>query len=147
MKIIIDVFAQALTDINLSYVILLDCCVMALYIFNIILGTILGTKEEGFDVKKFLFGVMKSFMIVLIILGVCYILNVFVLVMNMMETITISTDMITTIEIIGVLVAVIVDLAMEIKDKLKSFKEMKYVSFDDVIISDTNVTEPTELKG
>lgn len=147
MKLIIDVFTQALNDVNLSYIILLDCCVMALYIFNIVLGAFLGTKEVGFDIKKFFFGVFKSLMIVLIIIGVCYILNVFVIVMNMMDTITISTDMVTTLEIISILVAVILDLALEIKDKLKSFKEMKYVSFEDITVNDTNVVEPDELRG
>lgn len=147
MELISSVFVKALNDVNLSYVILLDCCVMALYIFNIVLGAFLGAKEDGFDIKKFFFGVFKSLMIVLIIVGVCYILNVFVIVMNMMNTITISTEMVTTLEIISILVAVILDLALEIKDKLKSFKSMKYVSFDDVAVNDTNVVEPGELRG
>lgn len=147
MEIITKVLTEALVDKNLSYVALLDVCIGLFYFFNIALGAILGAKNEGFNLKKFLFGIIKSLCIMAIIVGVCYALNVFVLVINLIDGLEISVEIVTTMEMIAVLVGIGQDLATELLDKIKNIKEMKYISLDDIKVSDTNVVEPTELKG
>ena len=84
MEIITKVLVEALNK-NLSYVVLLDVVIGMLYLFNTLLGVILGTTSEGFNLKKLLFGVLKALCIMLIIVGVCYVLNVFVIVVNQIQ--------------------------------------------------------------
>lgn len=136
-------------DANIDYAILLDCCVAILYIANIILGAIIGTNKSKFDIKKFLFGVLKAVTVLLIIVGVCYTVNVFVLTINKIEGLSIGSSIITTIELLGIMVSVGTDLAMEVFDKLKSFMELKYVSYEDnvPIINNKDLIEPTDFRG
>lgn len=146
MEIISKVLLEAI-DVNLSYVVLMDIVVGFLYLFNIILGTIIGTSTSHFDIKKFFFGVLKAICVLLIILGVCYILNVFTLTLNQLSSVNIDTDLIGTLEVISILIVNIVDISKEIIDKLKSFRELRYESYDKVSFSDTNIVEPIEFKG
>lgn len=147
MKIIIDVLTQALND-NLSYVALMDVVLAFLYIFNILLGTILGTTSDKFDVKKFFFGILKAVCLLLIVFGICYILNVFTITMNQLKGfITISTEAVNTLEVIVILATQGLDIAAECLEKIRAFRELKYVSPSDVVLNDQNIIEPTELRG
>lgn len=147
MEIIKEVLMAAL-DANLSYVVLMDIVIGFLYLFNIILGTIIGTKESRFDLKKFLFGVLKAICILLIVIGLCYILNVFTLTLNKLSGfITISTDLVSTIEVLSTMVTIGLDIAKECIDKASSIRTLRYVSPEDVVVNDTNVVEPIEFKG
>lgn len=146
MEIILTVLSQAL-DNNISYAILMDVVLFFLFGINIILGTIIGTKESHFDVKKFFFGVLKALVIMISIVAICYIVNVFTLTINLIEGITISESFVTTMEILAILITMAGDLIKEITEKLKNIKSLKYTSYDNIIISDTNIIEPTELKG
>lgn len=137
---------QAL-DSNISYVILLDVVIGMLYLFNTLLGAILGTTNEGFNFKKLMFGILKAVCIMLIIVGLCYVLNVFVIVINLIEGLEISTSIVTTLELVGVLISIGVDLAKEVLEKVKAFRSLKYVSYEDIQMSDANIVEPAELKG
>ena len=145
MEIILEVLTKAL-DTNISYAVLMDVVIGFLYLFNIILGVIIGTQEDHFDIKKFFFGVMKAVCVLLIIVGICYILNVFTLTISLIRDITIDTDLVTTLELLGILVTQGIDLSKEVIEKIKSFRELKYVTYD-AVISDTNVVEPIEFKG
>ena len=146
MEIIIKVLVSAL-DNNIAYAVLMDVVIGFLYLFNILLGTIIGAKESKFDIRKFLFGVLKAVCILLIIVGVCYILNVFTLTINLIEGITIDDGLVTTIELLTILITTGIDIAKEVMDKIKAFRELKYISYDNVRVKNDNVIEPTELKG
>ena len=146
MEIILDVLTKAL-DSNIAYAVLMDICIGFLYLFNILLGTIIGSKEDHFDIRKFLFGVLKALCIMLIIVGVCYILNVFTLTVSLVNGIEISQELVTSLQLLAILFAIGIDLGKEVLEKIKTIKSLKWVSYDDIVVSDVNVAEPTELKG
>ena len=146
MEIILEVLTKAL-DTNISYAVLMDIVIGFLYLFNIILGTIIGTRESHFDIKKFLSGILKAILVLMIVVGVCYILNVFALTISLINGIEISEEFVSTIQILGILITQGIDIANELKDKISSIRDLKYVSTETVTISDTNLVEPIEFKG
>lgn len=132
MDKIIEIFTQAAADENLIIVLVNLAVALGLFGTNIFFGTIMGTKEDGFDLKKFLFGIVKALGSCLGIFVFCYLLNVFYIGMNMTDLITIKVEVISTIQVIGVLYVWVIDLAKEVFDKIKSFRTLKYISYDDV---------------
>lgn len=146
MEIVIEVLTKAF-DTNISYAILMDIVIGFLYLFNIILGTFIGTKEGNFDVKKFFFGVLKAVCILLIIIGVCYILNVFTLTLNKIDFITLDENFVGVMELFAILITNGVDASKEVLEKIKTFRELRYVSADSVVINDNEIVEPVEYKG
>lgn len=130
METILKLISEALQE-NLETVVLMLIVVGSLSGINIVLGTIIGSFTEGFDLKKFLFGILKAFIIGLCIFVFCYTLNLFALTLELTKDITISSDFITTIEVIVVLIAWAFDLAKDILEKLKGMKTLKYVKYED----------------
>ena len=146
MEIVKEVLTQAF-DVNLSYVFLMDVVLAFMYLFNILLGTIYGTKQDGFDLKKFLFGFLKAISILLIIFGICYILNVFTLTINRLEDISINIEMVSTLELLAIMIAQGIDITKEVFEKIKSFRDLKYISYEDIALGDDSVNDPEEMKG
>lgn len=120
---------------------LLLAIVGGLEIINIVLGTILGTCTIKFDFKKFLFGILKAIVIAICIVGTCYLCELFAFTLNSIEGIEIKTEIVNAIEIVCVVVAWCVDLFKEVLEKIKSLKDLKYISYDDVITTGGNVDE------
>ena len=141
---IIKILTEALE--NLQYVFLLDLVIGFLFLFNILLGSIIGSTTDKFITKKFFFGVLKAVAVLLIIIGVCYILNVFALTLSVIG-ITVSADTVSIVEIMGAMVVQGVDLAKEVTEKLKSFRELKFENYDEVVVNDKYVVEPTDQRG
>ena len=141
MKVIIDTIRNAFSE-NLEAVVLLIIVTALFYLFNIILGTILGSFEVGFNLKKFLFGFLKGIIASLCIFGFCYGLNLLALTLKLID-IVVNTVVITVLEVVMVLYTWAIDLAKEIFDKIKSLKELKYVSYDDIseIVNDYTTDE------
>lgn len=139
MGIIWNTIIDAVQD-NLAVIVLLLISVASLYLINIILGTILGKASEGFDAKKFGFGFVKLIITCLCIFAFCYVLNLFSLTLAMVK-ITISTEIISTCEVISVIAVYIIDLAQDILAKVKSLKELKYAAFSDVKADDGRGSE------
>lgn len=137
---VIKVITDAVQE-NLETIILMLIVVGSLSGINIVLGTIIGTFTERFDVKKFFFGILKAFIIGLCIFVFCYTLNLFALTLQLTKDITISTDFISTVEVFTILIVWALDLAKDIIAKIKSMKELKYVSYDDVIIQQNQQQE------
>lgn len=133
MDVIIQTITKAVQE-NLDTVVLMLIVVNSLYLINILFGTVQGTFGENgkFDLKKFLFGFLKEIIASVGIFALCYVLNLFALVLQLTNDITISTDIITTAEVIIILITWAVDLIKDIIDKIKSLKTLKYVSWDDV---------------
>lgn len=119
---------------NLEVMSFLILLVLLFYTINIILGTIIGTKEDGFNFKKFLSGFFKMLVVCLCAFGFCIGLNLFQLVLALIDF-NISSEVLTTLEVIGVFITWCLDMAKEIYEKFKTFKELKYVSYDDVQIN------------
>lgn len=123
---------QGAVQENLDTIFLMLIVVGSLSGINIVLGTIVGSFTEGFDGKKFCFGVLKAFVIGLCIFAFCYTLNLFALTLQLTKDITISSEFITTLEVFFVLVTWGLDLSKDIYEKVKSLKTLKYVSYEDV---------------
>lgn len=134
MATIIKLIEQAMSE-NLETVILMLIVVGSLSGINIVLGTIIGTFTESFDYKKFLFGILKAFIIGLCIFVFCYTLNLFSLTLELTKDITISSDFITTVEVFTILIVWAMDLAKDIIEKIKSMKTLKYVKYEDIQIN------------
>lgn len=130
---VVKVITEAVQE-NLETIILMLIVVGSLSGINIVLGTIVGTFTDKFNVKKFFFGILKAFIIGICIFVFCYTLNLFALTLQLTKDITISTDFISTVEVFTILIVWALDLAKDIIDKVKSMKTLKYVSYDDVII-------------
>lgn len=130
MDVIIKTIKEAFQD-NLEAVFLLIVVVGLMYLINIVLGSILGAKEIGFDFKKFMFGFLKGLIASICIFVFCFVLNLFALTLKLID-IQISIDVITTIEVIGVLAIWAIDMSKEIIEKIQSLRQLKYVSYDEI---------------
>lgn len=137
---ILKVIEEAMQE-NLETVVLMLLVVASLYITNILFGTLLGTFTEKFIPKKFFFGILKGIVGCIGVFAYCYSLNLFALTLQSTKNITVSNDLVNTLMVIGVLVAWAWDLALDIYAKLKSFKTLKYISYDDVIVQENKMDE------
>lgn len=137
METILKLISEALQE-NLETVVLMLIVVGSLSGINIVLGTIIGSFTEGFDYKKFFFGILKAFIIALCIFVFCYTLNLFALTLQLTKDISISSDFITTVEVFTILIAWALDLSKDILEKIKGMKTLKYVKYEDVQINVTN---------
>ncbi len=131
---VIKVITEAVQE-NLETIILMLIVVGSLSAINIVLGTIIGTVKDRFDPKKFVFGIVKAFVIGLCIFAFCYTLNLFALTLQLTKDITISGEAISTVEVFVILVTFALDYAKDVIDKIKSLKELKYVKYEDVQIN------------
>lgn len=131
---IIKIIENAMQE-NLEIVVLMLLVVASLYITNILFGTLLGTFTEEFIPKKFFFGILKGIVGCIGVFVFCYTLNLFALTLQTTKDITISNDLVNTLMVIGVLVAWAWDIALDIVEKLKSFKTLKYIKYEDVQIN------------
>jgi len=139
---VIKVIVEAMQE-NLETILLMLIVVGSLNAINIVLGTVVGTFTERFDIKKFLFGILKAFITAGCIFVFCYTLNLFSLTLQLTKDITISSDFITTVEVFTILIAWGLDLAKDIIEKVKSMKQLKYVTYNDVMIQQ----DPEESGG
>lgn len=130
-NIVWNTILEALNE-NLETIILMLIVVTSLYAINILFGTIVGSFKEKFNLKKFLFGILKCLIADIGIFLFCYTLNLFALTLQLTKDISISVDFITTIEVITILVVWAIDLSKDIIEKIKSMKELKYITYEDV---------------
>lgn len=137
---VIKAIQEAMSE-NLETIVLMLIVVSSLYGINILFGTIIGTYTEKFDAKKFLFGVLKMILADVGIFVFCYTLNLFSLTLQLTKDITISGDFITTVEVFGILLTWAVDTAKDIVEKVKSLKELKYVSYDDIAVDISKIND------
>lgn len=134
METILKLIQEALQE-NLETIVLMLIVVGSLNAVNIVLGTIVGTFTDKFDVKKFFFGILKAFIVGLCIFVFCYTLNLFALTLQLTKDITISADFISTVEVFTILIVWALDLCKDIIEKIKSMKQLKYVKYEDVQIN------------
>lgn len=140
METILKLIQEALQE-NLETIVLMLIVVGSLNAVNIVLGTIVGTFTDKFDVKKFFFGILKAIIVGLCIFVFCYTLNLFALTLQLTKDITISADFISTVEVFTILIVWALDLCKDIIDKIKSMKQLKYVKYEDVQLQQDFQTE------
>ena len=126
---------------NIKLVGYLLAIVGGLQIINIILGSVNGMMEETFEWKKFFIGILKAIVNAICIVATCVLCDLFAQVLNMIEGLSIGVDLVSTIEIIAVVVVWAIDLFKDIFEKIKKLRTLKYISYEDVVPFGENVDE------
>lgn len=120
--------------------------VFGLNLIIIVLGTITGTVKDGFDWRKFLFGILKALIAALCVVALVILCDIFAQLLNLLPYIKIEAEFITAAQVIAVVVAWCVDLFMDAFTKVKGLKELKYIKYDQIRVIDKNIStdEATE---
>ncbi len=116
---------------NLEAPIVFLIVAIALRIANIILGSIDAMFKKDFEWDKFFSGVLKMIVVAITILIVIVILNLFTYGLTLIK-VTIPKETVSAMTVILIIVTWCVDLSMEVAEKIKSMKQLKYISYDDV---------------
>lgn len=136
---ILDSITNVLTD-KMEVVVVFLLVSGGMYVVNIILGSLNALFSKEFDWKKHIYGVAKAFVACLSILFFCTLLNLFSYGLSLVD-IHIGDNVITILQVIGVLVGWCYDLALDIFDKIKGLKTLKYISYDDIQFQQNPQTE------
>lgn len=130
MSKVLSSIASVLTD-KMEVVVVFLIVSGGMYVVNIILGSLNAIFSKEFDWKKHIYGVAKAFVACLSILFFCTLLNLFAYGLSLVD-IHVGDNVITILQVIGVLVGWCYDLALDIFDKIKGLKTLKYISYDDI---------------
>lgn len=134
MSKVLSSIASVLTD-KMEVVVVFLIVSGGMYVVNIILGSLNAIFSKEFDWKKHIYGVAKAFVACLSILFFCVLLNLFAYGLSLVD-IHVGDNVITILQVIGVLVGWCYDLALDIFDKIKGLKTLKYISYDDIQIQE-----------
>lgn len=102
-----------------------------MYVVNIILGSLNAIFTNEFDWKKHIYGVAKAFVACFSILMFCLLLNLFSYGLSLIQVI-LPDSVVTIVEVICIIVGWCYDLSLDIVDKIKGLKNLKYISYDDI---------------
>lgn len=89
-----------------------------LFTINTILGVLIGTKEEGFNFKKFLYGFIKGGVMAICILGFCFAIEITPIILKRID-IELPDNIITLTELMGVTLTAYKKYALECFEKMK----------------------------
>lgn len=103
---------------NLITIAMLLAVLGALYITNTILGAVIGSQKTKFEWKKIGKGMLKAFLFCLSFLTYCFCLEILPCIL-MRINITISSDIITFFEIVGITLTAYKKYAVDCYEKLK----------------------------
>ena len=104
---------------------------IVLRIANIVLGSIDAMFKKDFDWGKFFSGIEKMVVVAITILMVIITLNLFAYGLSLID-VKLPEQTFSAMQCILIVVTWCVDLAMEVKEKIQSLKELKYVSYNDL---------------
>ena len=104
---------------------------IVLRIANIVLVSIDAMFKKDFDWGKFFSGIEKMVVVAITILMVIITLNLFAYGLSLID-VKLPEQTFSAMQCILIVVTWCVDLAMEVKEKIQSLKELKYVSYDDL---------------
>ena len=135
MKILTDISTNIFSNLEAPIVFLIVAIVLR--IANIVLGSIDALFNKEFDWGKFFSGIWKMLVVSLTIMIVIIILNLFAYGLTLID-IVIPKDMVSAMTVILIIVTWCFDLAKEVSEKIKSMKELKYISYDDIQVPNTN---------
>ena len=139
MELLNSINANIFSNLEAPIVFLIVAIVLR--VANIVLGSIDAMFKQEFDWSKFFSGIIKMLVVSITILMVIIILNLFAYGLTLID-VTIPKDMVSAMTVILIIVTWCVDLAQEVAEKIKSMKELKYVSYDDF---QEDKYEPKEL--
>lgn len=103
---------------NLITIAMLLSVLGALYITNTILGAVIGSQKTKFEWKKIGKGMLKAFLFCLSFFTYCFCLEILPFIL-MRINITISSDIITFFEIVGITLTAYKKYAVDCYEKLK----------------------------
>lgn len=86
---------------NLITILMLQGILIVLTLSNIVLGVVIGSKQEGFSWKKLGEGILKIFLFSLAFLAFCFCIEAIPIILNRIDII-ISNDVVSLVEIIGI---------------------------------------------
>lgn len=107
---------------------------IVLRIANIVLGSIDALFSKDFDWGKFFSGIEKMVVVAITILMVIITLNLFAYGLTLIY-VTLPKDMVSAFEVVLIVITWCVDLAIEVTEKIKSMKDLKYVKYEDIQIN------------
>ena len=110
---------------------------IVLRVANIILGSIDAMFKKDFDWCKFFSGVEKMVVVAVTILMVIITLNLFAYGLSLIE-VQLPEQTVSAMQCVLIIVTWCVDLAIEVTEKIKAMKELKYISYDDVTQQNPN---------
>lgn len=113
---------------------------LGLRVANIILGSIDAMFKKEFDWGKFFSGIEKMVVVGITILIVIILLNLFAYGLSLIEVV-LPKDIVSAFEVVLIIVTWCIDLAKEVVEKIKAVRELKYISYDDVIQQNQNTEE------
>lgn len=93
-----------------------------LFIINTVLGVLIGTKEEGFDLKKLLYGFLKGGIAALCIIGFCFVIEITPIILKRID-IELPTDIITFVELMTITVTAYKKYTIDCFEKIKKIFE------------------------
>ena len=89
-----------------------------LHVIDTILGVLIGTKEEGFKLKKFFYGFLKGGVVAICIAGFCFAIEITPIILKRID-IELPNDLVTLTELIGVTLTVYKKYVLECFEKIK----------------------------
>ena len=113
---------------------------IVLRIINIVLGSIDAMFKKEFDWGKFFSGIEKMVIVAITILMTILSLNLFTYGLSLID-ISIPKDTVSSFQCVLIVVTWCYDLALEVIEKIKVMKELKYISYDDVFQENSNTQE------
>lgn len=93
-----------------------------LFIINTVLGVLIGTKEEGFDLKKLLYGFLKGGIAALCIIGFCFVTEITPIILKRVG-IELPGDIINFVEIMTITVTAYKKYTTDCFEKIKKIFE------------------------
>lgn len=97
--------------------------VLGLLLFiNTVLGVLIGTKEEGFDLKKLLYGFLKGGIAALCIIGFCFVIEITPIILKRID-IELPTDIIIFVELMTITVTAYKKYTIDCFEKIKKIFE------------------------
>ncbi len=89
-----------------------------LFIINTVLGILIGTKTEGFNLKKLLYGILKGIIAAICVIGFCFAIEITPVILKRID-IELPSDIITFVEFIGISTTAYKKYSLECFEKIK----------------------------
>lgn len=110
---------------------------VVLRIINIVLGSVDAMFKKEFDWGKFFSGIEKMLVVALSILMTIITLNLFAYGLSLVD-VKLPDQMVSAFTVVLIILTWCVDLAIEVTEKIKAQKELKYISYDDIDLNSIN---------
>lgn len=89
-----------------------------LFVIDTVLGALIGTKEVGFDFKKFLYGFLKGGIAALCVIGFCFVIEITPIILRRID-IELPNDIITLVEFMSITLTAYKKYSLECLEKIK----------------------------